>query len=203
MRVKEAKDFLVRETAEQAELEGVPLSELEKRMMYFTEGPSAPEDPSQLNEKFEAEYATEQFEAKVTGFMRHARQRLEKEEAGKAAHWDRAIRCLEKGDHYILVLCGSAGKSSSSPVSLRLISWLVLAAVPLGMVIAAVYFITRHFAPPHGPAMRILQVLFLALLIATIFFPKALAPVGNVVGRYLDLVEGWLGTEEGKHKNAD
>src|SRR5713101_9480648 len=37
MRVREAKDFLVAQTAEQAALEGVPLSDLEKRMMYFTE----------------------------------------------------------------------------------------------------------------------------------------------------------------------
>lgn len=34
--ILEAKDFLVRQTAEQAALENVPLSDLEKRMMYFT-----------------------------------------------------------------------------------------------------------------------------------------------------------------------
>jgi hypothetical protein len=37
MQVLEAKDFLVQQTAEQAEREGVALSELEKRMMYFTQ----------------------------------------------------------------------------------------------------------------------------------------------------------------------
>lgn len=37
MRVLEAKDFLVQQTAEQAALENAPLSDLEKRMMYFTE----------------------------------------------------------------------------------------------------------------------------------------------------------------------
>jgi hypothetical protein len=44
MKVLEAKDFLVRQTAEQAALEGVPLSDLEKRMMYFTETGECPED---------------------------------------------------------------------------------------------------------------------------------------------------------------
>ncbi len=43
MRVREAKDFLVQQTAEQARLEGVPLSELEKRMMYFTESGYVPD----------------------------------------------------------------------------------------------------------------------------------------------------------------
>ena len=37
MQVREAKDFLVQQMAEQAQMEGVPLSELEKRMIYFTE----------------------------------------------------------------------------------------------------------------------------------------------------------------------
>jgi len=37
MNNKQAKDFLVQQAAEQASLEAVPLSDLEKRMMYFTE----------------------------------------------------------------------------------------------------------------------------------------------------------------------
>ncbi|MGA3294463.1 MAG: hypothetical protein ABSE45_10835 [Candidatus Acidiferrales bacterium] len=34
MNTKQAKDFLVQQTAEQASVENVPLSDLEKRMMY-------------------------------------------------------------------------------------------------------------------------------------------------------------------------
>jgi len=50
MRVREAKDFLVAQTAEQAALEGMPLSDVEKRMMYFTESGYVPEDPIKLSE---------------------------------------------------------------------------------------------------------------------------------------------------------
>ncbi len=60
MHVNEAKEFLVRQTLEQARLEGVPFSDLEKRMMYFTEGKNAVEDPIALNEEFEAQYETKQ-----------------------------------------------------------------------------------------------------------------------------------------------
>jgi hypothetical protein len=52
MRVREAKDFLVAQTAEQAALEGMPLSDVEKRMMYFTESGYVPEDPIKLSEEF-------------------------------------------------------------------------------------------------------------------------------------------------------
>jgi len=58
MRALEAKNFLVEQTAEQAALENVPLSDLEKRMMYFTETGECPEDPIALNDAFEAEYDT-------------------------------------------------------------------------------------------------------------------------------------------------
>ena len=66
MRDLEAKDFLVRQTAEQATLENVPLSELERRMMYFTETGECPEDPIALNDSFEAAYDATEYEAKIS-----------------------------------------------------------------------------------------------------------------------------------------
>jgi hypothetical protein len=59
MRTSEAKDFLVAQTAEQAALEGVPLSDLKKQMMYFTESGYVPEDPISLNDEFGAQCDTE------------------------------------------------------------------------------------------------------------------------------------------------
>jgi hypothetical protein len=79
MRALEAKDFLVAQTAEQAALEGVPLSDLEKRMMYFTESSYVPEDPIKLNDEFEAEYDSDEYEAKISKLLHHAYQRLRKE----------------------------------------------------------------------------------------------------------------------------
>jgi hypothetical protein len=51
---REAKDFLVQQATDQAQRDGVSLCELEKRMMYFTEGEDAVENPAELNEEFEA-----------------------------------------------------------------------------------------------------------------------------------------------------
>jgi len=42
MNVREAKEFLVQQTVEQAALEHVPFSDLERRMMYFTESETVP-----------------------------------------------------------------------------------------------------------------------------------------------------------------
>lgn len=104
MRVNEAKDFLVQQTAEQAQRERVPLSDLEKRMMYFTESKDAVENPIALNEEFEAQYDTAEYEGKVAGLLGRAYARLKKENSETIQTWDEAIKELNKGDHYILVM---------------------------------------------------------------------------------------------------
>ena len=58
MRGREAKDFLVQQTAEQAAVDNVPLSNIEKRMRYFTETCEYPEDPIPPKDAFEAEQDT-------------------------------------------------------------------------------------------------------------------------------------------------
>jgi hypothetical protein len=58
MRGREAKDFLVQHTAEQAAVDNVPLSNIERRMRYFTGTGECPEDPIPLNDAFEAEHDT-------------------------------------------------------------------------------------------------------------------------------------------------
>jgi hypothetical protein len=115
MLIPEAKDFLVQQTAEQAQREGIPLSELEKRMMYFTEGPDASEDPAALNEEFEAQYNTSEYETKISRLMAHAYRRLKKENPETARSWNVAIRELRKGDHYILVMWSSLASATSAP----------------------------------------------------------------------------------------
>jgi len=105
MKTKQAKNFLVQQAAEQAALENVPLSDLEKKMMYFTESdPSSCDNPVELNDEFEAQYETAEYEAKVSRLLRHAYNRLKEEDPERARDWDQSIRTLRNGDHYILLL---------------------------------------------------------------------------------------------------
>jgi hypothetical protein len=105
MRAREAKDFLVAQTAEQAALEGIPLSDLEKRMMYFTETGECPEDPLALNEEFEKEYDTDEYETKVKKLLANAHRRLKEERSPEVAKWQEGIKALDQTDDYILILC--------------------------------------------------------------------------------------------------
>lgn len=106
MRVLEAKDFLVQQAAEQAALENVPLSDLEKRMMYFTETGECPEDPFALNDAFEAEYENDKYETKIRKLLVNAHERLKTEGSPALAQWEESLRALDQTDDYILILCG-------------------------------------------------------------------------------------------------
>jgi hypothetical protein len=115
MRTSEAKDFLVAQTAEQAALEGVPLSDLKKRMMYFTESGYVPEDPISLNDEFGAQCDTEEYEAKISRLLHHAYYRLRKQNDPARKNWDLSVRCLHRGDHYLLVMWDLAPPGERPP----------------------------------------------------------------------------------------
>jgi hypothetical protein len=133
MDTKEAKDFLADQAAQQAAFDRTPLSDLERRMMYFTESdPSSCDDPVGLNDEFEEKYDTVEYEAKMSRLLRRAYKRLKDENVGERLQWDEAISTLEKGDHYILVLLNVDSKLARQ--GLRI--WLVLAwGIGLGIAL--------------------------------------------------------------------
>jgi hypothetical protein len=105
MNTKQAKDFLAQQTAEQAALDNVPLSDIEKRMMYFTESDSAScDNPLRVNDEFESQYDTAKYEPKISRLLHNAYDRLKMEDPERKRMWDLAVRELRKGDHYFLVL---------------------------------------------------------------------------------------------------
>jgi hypothetical protein len=108
MNNKQAKDFLVEQTAQQAALENIPLSDLEKRMMYFTECDPSYDDYIGLTAEFEEQYDTAEYEAKIARLLRNAHRRLKKENAETARVWKESFRKLREGDHYLLVLWNAA-----------------------------------------------------------------------------------------------
>jgi hypothetical protein len=187
MLVREAKDFLVQQTAEQAQLEGVALSELEKRMMYFTESGYVPEDPIALNEEFEAQYETDAYEAKVANLLHHAYDRARKENDEARRRFDCAIKSLRRGDHYLLVMWDALGEVGIASVSSRtyLIGLLVGAFVLAGFY--AVAWFTRHVTPPNP---RIIQAVVVIVILCVVFFPRAVEKVfdwfvNNTLGRLM------------------
>jgi hypothetical protein len=93
-----AKQFLIARILEEADLEHVHLSDVEKKMLYFTEvHPSLP-DIYEINVEFERDYDSDEYEAKVVSLLKRARDR------GPEQEWSDAIDALKQEDHYILVM---------------------------------------------------------------------------------------------------
>ena len=155
MNTREAKDFLVQQTAEQAALEHVPFSNLERRMMSFTESGDCPEDPLTLNDAFEAEHDSDEYEVKIGKLMRHAYWRLKKENPGMARDWKQAIRQLSEEDHYILVLWEEGAVERPPYDGLKLLGTALL-VILLGMpVIIGIAYISEHYgggSTSRGPS---------------------------------------------------
>jgi hypothetical protein len=192
MRIREAKDFLVAQTAEQAALEGVPLSDLEKRMMYFTESGYVPEDPIKLNEEFEVECDSDEYEAKISRLLHNAYGRLRRENDASRKNWDLAIKALRRGDHYLLVtwdLTPTSAPTSWTPVrgSLKLLASAlgVIAVALLAVFIGSKFEAQWRWLQKNIPRLNphVLLGVFLALVVAGLFFQR---PLGIALDWLLD-----------------
>jgi hypothetical protein len=180
MRVREAKDFLVQQTAEQAALDNVALSSLEKRMMYFTETGECPEDPIALNDAFEAEYDTTTYEKKISLLMARAYRRIKRESPEKLCLWNNAFRVLSKGDHYILLFWRQNAFRKSPRIWLTYVL-VVLVAASMYALILFVFGSRRtmrlgqaapvdKYIPQLSPAIQhTLQALFLLAFVLAAF----------------------------------
>jgi len=178
MQVREAKDFLVQQTAEQAAMEGVPPSDLEKRMMYFTESGYVPEDPIALNEEFEAQYDTYKYEAKIAKLLHHAYKRARKENAETKRRFDSAIKSLRRGDHYLLVMWDVIGRGGTG----SFLSRPHLIGLAFGVLVLTGWYALIRVAPRFTPPNpRIIQAAVVALILCVAFFP-------GVVGKAFEWV---------------
>lgn len=167
MNSREAKDFLVRQTLQQAALEGIPVSDLETRMMYFTKGSDALEDPTKPNNEFAAEYDSTVYETKMSKLMLDAYTRLEREDPQLSILWDQSVDTLLEGDHYLLVLWD---KSAASRVSAAaLVKLLAKVLIPV-VVIVPLFIVARKYfgSLPHLGSYVFLSVFAVIILAFTL-----------------------------------
>jgi hypothetical protein len=103
-----AKEFLIKRVLEEASVENIELTEVEQKMLHFTElHPSLP-DTYEIAAEFEQSYAPDEYEAKIAALLRNARSHDKANLANKAQVWDDALAALRNEDHYILVMTSQA-----------------------------------------------------------------------------------------------
>jgi hypothetical protein len=106
---RQAKEFLVSRVIAEAQRENVPLSEIERKMLYFSESGWTLADITEVYEEFDREYDQDRYEKKIAGLIRKADKHARKESRDEYDAWWAAIRFLKTEDHYISVMIGIAG----------------------------------------------------------------------------------------------
>ena len=71
---REAKQFLIDCIVAQAQRDGVSLSEVERKMLCFSETGWTPPDMAEVNKEFDDHYDQGEYERKIAGVVRNARR---------------------------------------------------------------------------------------------------------------------------------
>ena len=103
MNSADAKQFLASRIVDQALLEGVPFSEIERKMLFFSEKhPSLP-DMDKVTVEFDQTYERFEYEQKVSSLLCDVYRR-DRRDSALARQWRDARRSLRWEDHYIKIM---------------------------------------------------------------------------------------------------
>ena len=102
--IKQAKDYLASRIAEEAVREGVPLTEIERKMLYFSETDWTLPDMKQVSAEFDEAYDQNEYEQKIGKLVRQINVRDHSQSQIDTETWDEAVVKLSEGDNYLSVL---------------------------------------------------------------------------------------------------
>jgi hypothetical protein len=104
----EAMRFVVEKVVRQAELEGVPLSDAERKMLSWSESDPHYVADLQVPERLATEISDEEYEEKVAGLLGRRLAADIDAHPDAASQWEQAAGVLREGDHYITVMLDTA-----------------------------------------------------------------------------------------------
>lgn len=129
--IGEAKEYLAGAIAAEAEREGTPLTEVERKMLFFTEAGRTLPDMKEVSTEFDRSYNQDAYEQRIAAISNKIRHRFADQDQQQEVTWDLALEKLSRGDHYLLVLAGAAHPTRKGPV--RILRILVSALIFLAL----------------------------------------------------------------------
>lgn len=105
--VREAKDYLVGRIVAEAKREGNPLTEVERKILYFSETDWTLPGMLEINAEFERDYNSSEYESKIAGLIRNIEARDTNDEQEQRT-WDQAVQKLSEGDNYLSIMLSSS-----------------------------------------------------------------------------------------------
>ena len=142
---REAKEFLIERIVEQAQRDSIDLSEIECKMLYFSEVDETLPDMMEISAAFDLEYDQAAYEEKMASIIRNFVTWAKLHDIAALAQWKAAIKKLKSEDQYILVLTGLAAGSMSylnqpsGPSILKMV--VIVVGVGIGLIFLRVLWI--------------------------------------------------------------
>ena len=147
---REAKEFLAGKIADEAKREGAPLSEVEEKMLYFSETAWTLPDMMEVDEAFDRDLDMVEYEERIGGLVKRYLDRVRKTDAQELAAWTAALKTIQAEDHYLLVLIDGSPedrRTSTADNVMLLLGGLLLTLVAL--VVLYLWSWWRDRTPPH------------------------------------------------------
>jgi hypothetical protein len=110
---KQALDFIAGKIADKAKQDGSPLSDVERKMLYFSETDWTLPDMAEVSAEFDRDYDQDEYERKIAALIGKITTHHHGNNFNEEENWDDAIARLSEGDHSILVLV-KLGRSDGS-----------------------------------------------------------------------------------------
>jgi hypothetical protein len=137
---RDAKEFLISRILTEAHREKVQLSEVERKMLYFSETAWTLPEIAAVSEAFDRDYDQAEYEQKIASLIRNFCANARADNKDEFDTWTEAVRTLKKEDHYLLVLIAAAGPEARPR---RYLLKLLATALVIAVLIAIVLLATR------------------------------------------------------------
>lgn len=136
--VRDAKEFISSRLIAESQLEGVLLSDVERKMLYFSETGWTLPDIEEASAIFDRDYDQSQYEQKIAAIARNFLANARKNDQNEYDTWKEAVRTLRQEDHYLLVLIDPPRESPD-------FSWgRLLKLSVIGLVIVCLAFVISY-----------------------------------------------------------
>ncbi len=168
--IREAKEYLGGKIVAQAQQDHVPLSDVERKMLYFSETGWTLPDMMAVNQAFDETYDQDAYEAKIGQIV----QRIHQQPGAELDNdWDEAVGRLLKEDHYLSVLIRGAGSESTDLSSWDVIKLILAGAVVVTLYLPIMFWVFSHVSNPTISKL-ISAALLMALVIPAVYLANRL-----------------------------
>lgn len=175
---REAKEYLVEKIVTQAQEDNAPLSEVERKMLYYTESGWTLPDMDAVYDDFDREYDQTKYEKKIARLVRKAYKHACRGTREEYDAWWAATRRLGREDHYLSVMVRLAGLRPRGDLLKLWGTGVVVVVVFIGLLILSLKYgiDPARYLPSRG---TITVVIWATLLVITILYQSSRMLLGG------------------------